>query len=85
MKFVKVGGRYINLDKVTEIYANKVEGSYVICFWLLDEREITSKITFKTKEEANNYIEKILKDIELREAYNEVSREGVRWEVLEKF
>ena len=78
MKFAKVGGRYINLDKVTEIYAAKVEESYVICFWLLDEREITSKITFKTKEEADNYIEKILKDIELREAYNEVSREGVR-------
>ena len=78
MKFAKVGGRYINLDKVTEIYAAKVEGSYVICFWLLDESKSTSIITFKTKEEADNCIEKILKDIELREAYNEVSREGGR-------
>ena len=79
MKFAKVGGRYINLDKVTEIYAEATgDGKYVICFWLLDESKSTSIITFKTKEEADNCIEKILKDIELREAYNEVSREGVR-------
>ena len=78
MKFVKVGGRYINLDKVTEIATTETTQGFVISFWLLGRHGVDTNISFKTKEEADKYIEKILNDLERREAYNEVSREGAR-------
>ena len=78
MKFVKAGGRYINLDKVTEIATTETIQGFVISFWLLGRHRVDTNISFKTKEEADKYIEKILNDLERREAYNEVSREGAR-------
>jgi hypothetical protein len=65
--FVKVGDSFISMDKVTEIRADETLKGFVIRFWLADDNYVATNRTFKTKEEADEYIAKILQDQNYRE------------------